>query len=433
MKTMRMWFLAAACFTLVACGLENIESIDDDGNVVTDGGQTATDGGGTVTDAGPATDGGQTQTDGGAPSFSRFCKDADADGARDPEQCLDAAAQPAGYLPVSAPIDCDDNRSAVKPGVSEVPNNGIDDNCDGSVDETNVPPVCTVGATRSCYSGPSATRGVGRCRDGLQTCITSSSGPAWDVSCVGEITPWPFDGGEIAGNNVDDDCDGSVDEAPPQTKICYRDVDGDTYGHPTDTQTVAATASCPTGYVERDLDCDDSRADVNPGRTEIQGNNLDDDCSSLTADGSAPVDWSQYIRIEGTKVCLSATGMLSNPWASSPAYVVGHAPLIWNLESRYEVTPSGGFFCLDTANTSLYPRGNTFVFSLVSKVRADGSTISSLSEGRWWANSELCTSRSQTARNWCVWQSRSAAGYDNYLVAFQVTSSGSVLPAGDQR
>ena len=70
--------------------------------------------------------------------------------------------------------------------------NGIDDNCNGLVDKS---------LTRSCYSGPSGTAGVGKCRAGTQTCASG----AWGL-CIGEVLPSP----EIIGNGIDDNCDGIV-------------------------------------------------------------------------------------------------------------------------------------------------------------------------------------------------------------------------------
>ncbi|MDO9022186.1 MAG: hypothetical protein Q7V43_34985, partial [Myxococcales bacterium] len=72
--------------------------------------------------------------------------------------------------------------------------NGMDDDCDGMTDEA---------ITRSCYTGPSGTSGVGLCRAGTQTCVAGGFG-----ACAGEIVPVT----EVCSNNTDDDCDGMVDE-----------------------------------------------------------------------------------------------------------------------------------------------------------------------------------------------------------------------------
>lgn len=79
----------------------------------------------------------------------------------------------------------------------------VDDNCNGQVNE--MCGICTPFATRSCYSGPVGTAGVGACKSGTQTC--NSTGSAWGP-CTGEVLPST----ESCKNNVDDDCDGQLNE-----------------------------------------------------------------------------------------------------------------------------------------------------------------------------------------------------------------------------
>ena len=91
--------------------------------------------------------------------------------------------------------------SAVLPGTESC--NGVDDDCDGMNDEGC---DCDPGISRVCYAGPPATRGVGACRDGSQTCSATSGGASWGA-CGGGTLPST----ELC-NGIDDDCDGVADE-----------------------------------------------------------------------------------------------------------------------------------------------------------------------------------------------------------------------------
>ncbi|TNE50183.1 MAG: hypothetical protein EP343_09640 [Deltaproteobacteria bacterium] len=61
---------------------------------------------------------------------------------------------------------------------------------------------CKTGDSRPCYSGPPGTAGQSRCRAGRQFCIDN----VWEP-CQDEVKPEPEE-----CNNIDDDCDGKVDE-----------------------------------------------------------------------------------------------------------------------------------------------------------------------------------------------------------------------------
>ncbi len=78
---------------------------------------------------------------------------------------------------------------------------------------------------------------------------------------------------EIAGDNIDQDCNGS-DLAV--SKTWYYDSDGDGYGDPTKSLT---SISQPVGYVLNNTDCDDIDSTINPGATEIAGDGIDQDCN----------------------------------------------------------------------------------------------------------------------------------------------------------
>lgn len=182
-----------------------------------------------------------------------------------------SCTQPAGYVQDGG--DCDDSEMDLNPGANELCN-GIDDNCDGQVDEGC---GCTVGSVEACYSGPSGSSGIGACQQGMRTCL---AGGVWGP-CVGEVPPTA----EIC-NGIDDDCDGQVDEG---------------FNLATDTQNCGACGSqCPPGTncanglcmavdldedgFGSDVDCDDFNAAVHPGATE-QCNGMDDDCDGTIDEG----------------------------------------------------------------------------------------------------------------------------------------------------
>lgn len=141
--------------------------------------------------------------------------------------------------------DCDDSRGDVHPGTSEVCDaDGVDEDC---VPETLGPDEDGDGFSpdRCCYQPPGAGAPLvcGRdCRDD-----SSDVSPSAPETC----------------NDLDDDCDGAVDERVRETY--YQDTDGDLYG---DTLVTMTACVRPSGFVAAPGDCDDSRADINPGRDE---------------------------------------------------------------------------------------------------------------------------------------------------------------------
>ena len=83
--------------------------------------------------------------------------------------------------------------------------NGLDDDCDGATDED----LGGVPLTRGCYTGPIASSGVGLCVAGTQTCVGGVFG-----ACGGQTLPVPE-----TCDGRDQNCDGATDEG--LTQGCY--------------------------------------------------------------------------------------------------------------------------------------------------------------------------------------------------------------------
>jgi hypothetical protein len=161
--------------------------------------------------------------------------------------------------------------------------NNIDDDCDGEVDEGC---DCITGQTRECGID------TGACQKGAQSCTDGQ----WSV-CIGAIQP----AAERCNNNVDDDCDGQIDEdCAPATAAAEpeqpADVPQETAAPTTAPEVTQAPAEIPTRpCIDNDddgfgqdcvngFDCDDTNPTTHPGAEELC-NNIDDDCDSLIDNG----------------------------------------------------------------------------------------------------------------------------------------------------
>jgi len=164
--------------------------------------------------------------------------------------------------------DCDDTNANVFPGSTEVCD-GIDNDCDGQVDEG-------VGTT---YYADSDGDGFGDNNNSMVACSLPSGYVLDNTDCD------DTDGNNYPGNTEicdgqDNDCDGLIDENGNTTY--YADSDGDGFG---DASSSMTTCTQPSGYVLDNTDCDDNDGNNYPGNTEIC-DGQDNDCDGLIDEGA---------------------------------------------------------------------------------------------------------------------------------------------------
>jgi alpha-tubulin suppressor-like RCC1 family protein len=235
-----------------------------------------------------------------------FYFDGDMDGFGD-EYITEQACTPSpGFV---EEVDCDDYTATTHPGALEQCN-GMDDNCDGAVDDgnpsggedcaTGQPGVCAAGMT-ACANGSVVCQqrqaaSTEQC-DGLdndcngasdegnpggrQACDTGELGVCGEgvTYCThGAIECVPMRGAspEVC-DSLDNDCDGQPDDGLA-FQAWYRDQDGDNYG--LTSQSVQSCAQ-PSGHAPNAGDCNDAQPSLNPGATEVC-DAVDNNCNGVT-------------------------------------------------------------------------------------------------------------------------------------------------------
>jgi hypothetical protein len=222
---------------------------------------------------------------GGATGKTSWYADSDADG-YGRGTAVQACDAPSGRVANST--DCLDTNAAVHPGAAEIcdPAN-VDEDCDGTADDAD--PQGASGKTSWYADADADSYGAG---SAVSACDAPSGRVANNTDCndaAAGVNPGATE--TCDGSNVDEDCDGSINESGTNQTTWYRDQDGDNYGVSTST---ALACAKPAGYAAVPGDCDDTRATFHPGATETCSDPNDYDCSGgnalyvdADADGSA--------------------------------------------------------------------------------------------------------------------------------------------------
>ncbi len=291
------------------------------------------------------------------------CDPGDKEGVTGTTEGLDEAILDSDGDGFLASEDCNDGDAAVNAGAVEVCD-GVDNDCDGSVDEDVLQefyadvdgdgfgdvdsvqegctqPPGTVPNANDCDDTdaavfPGAVEVCNGIDDNCSGVIDDGLGGSWYADADGdgfgnadEVTEecdpgvgWvrdntdcddsdadAFPGNPEVCDEVDNDCDGDTDEGVQST--FYLDLDRDGWGDPS-----ATTESCaePAGYATEPGDCDDSEATVHPAATEVC-DSIDNDCDGTVdePDAADALTWYADVDSDGYGALGSPTAACSQP------------------------------------------------------------------------------------------------------------------------
>ncbi len=169
-----------------------------------------------------------------------------------------------GFAPL--PGDCDDTNAGISPEALDLCD-GVDQNCDGFVDEDAIELV---------YYFDGDGDGAGSDTNAVASCEPLSGYVLQGGDCDdadGAISPLATD----VCDGIDQNCNGAIDEDALNT-LYFEDLDDDGRGND-DVSVEACTA--PPGFVQLGGDCNDEDGSIRPGVSD-QCDGVDQDCDGLT-------------------------------------------------------------------------------------------------------------------------------------------------------
>ena len=235
-------------------------------------------------------------TDGADPdvvAIATWYADNDGDGFGNPLIPINSCTQPLGF--VDNALDCDDNFTSINPNAIELCN-GVDDDCDGLIDAADP----DLSGTALWYADLDGD-GFGDANNSQASCTQPAGFVANDLDCDDNAFAINPGATEIC-NNIDDDCDGFIDDEDPSlqgSQIWYADADQDGFGDPTN---FIESCNLLIGFVANNTDCDDTDPNISPANLEVC-NGIDDDCDGLIDDEDSSLSsgtiWYQDLDMDG--------------------------------------------------------------------------------------------------------------------------------------
>jgi len=297
-----------------------------------------------------------------------YYADADGDGFGSPMVDSMACSTPPGFVADST--DCNDADILVYPTATDICNS-LDDNCNGLVDED---------ALFITYFLDFDADGYGDAGYDSVSCSVITGYVENDLDCNDLDAVISPDAPELC-NGMDDNCNLLIDDGIT-IYTYYADVDGDSYGDPFASMDTCAVVV--TGYVNNNLDCNDTLPTIYPGAEEIC-NYLDDDCDGIV-DDNLPYTWQyedadvdMYGNItQDSLACLDIPGYVPDSTDcndENPNIYPGAVEILNGLDDDCDGVSDEGLDIRDNSlsNINLYPNPNNGIFTLTHPFCANAS------------------------------------------------------------
>ena len=206
--------------------------------------------------------------------------DNDSDGFGNPDDMMEACLQPEGYIANNE--DCDDQNELAYLDAEEICD-GVDNNCDGEIDE---------GVTTTYFQDADGD-GFGSEDLSIEGCTPPEGYSMWGGDCD-DLDSWTNPGvEEYCFDMVDNNCDDLIDDASSvDSLLWFADFDADGFGDPN-----INMRSCyqPTEYLADSSDCNDNDSSVYPSAPELCDGQINNCLTTTLATDESDDDSDGYV------------------------------------------------------------------------------------------------------------------------------------------